>query len=70
MGLSYGFSGPTSRFHALNSTDDGNRNYYYGLESFFYRRRGRRARYDRASWRHSWADHDTTGEISTWPINW
>lgn len=48
MGLSYGFFWANRDFLALNSTDDGNRNYYYGLESFFqHRRRRRRARYDR-----------------------
>lgn len=35
MGLSYGFFWANRDFLALNSTDDGNRNYYYGLESFF-----------------------------------
>lgn len=36
MGLSYGFFWANRDFLALNSTDDSNRNYYYGLESFFY----------------------------------
>ncbi|MBQ7298076.1 MAG: MFS transporter [Alistipes sp.] len=36
MGLSYGFFWANRDFLALSSTDDGNRNYYYGLESFFY----------------------------------
>lgn len=35
MGLSYGFFWANRDFLALRSTDDGNRNYYYGLESFF-----------------------------------
>lgn len=35
MGLSYGFFWANRDFLALSSTDDGNRNYYYGLESFF-----------------------------------
>lgn len=35
MGLSYGFFWANRDFLALASTDDGNRNYYYGLESFF-----------------------------------
>ncbi len=35
MGLSYGFFWANRDLLALNSTDDGNRNYYYGLESFF-----------------------------------
>lgn len=35
MGLSYGFFWANRDFLALHSTDDGNRNYYYGLESFF-----------------------------------
>lgn len=36
MGLSNGFFWANRDFLALSSTDDGNRNYYYGLESFFY----------------------------------
>lgn len=36
MGLSYGFFWANRDFLALSSTDDSNRNYYYGLESFFY----------------------------------
>lgn len=36
MGLSYGFFWANRDFLALSSTDDDNRNYYYGLESFFY----------------------------------
>ena len=36
MGLSYGFFWANRDFLALSSTDDENRNYYYGLESFFY----------------------------------
>lgn len=35
MGLSYGFFWANRDFLALGSTDDSNRNYYYGLESFF-----------------------------------
>lgn len=35
MGMSYGFFWANRDFLALNSTDDSNRNYYYGLESFF-----------------------------------
>lgn len=35
MGLSYGLFWANRDFLALSSTDDGNRNYYYGLESFF-----------------------------------
>lgn len=36
MGLSYGFFWANRDFLALASTNNGNRNYYYGLESFFY----------------------------------
>ncbi len=36
MGLSYGFFWANRDFLALNTTHDGNRNYYYGLETFFY----------------------------------
>ena len=36
MGLSYGFFWANRDFLALNTTDDGNRNYYYGIETFFY----------------------------------
>lgn len=36
MGLSYGFFWANRDFLALNTTDNSNRNYYYGLESFFY----------------------------------
>ncbi|MGC4235818.1 MAG: hypothetical protein QM594_22795 [Niabella sp.] len=36
MGLSYGFFWANRDFLALNSTNDANRNYYYGLETFFY----------------------------------
>jgi len=36
MGLSFGFFWSNRDFLALNTTNDGNRNYYYGLESFFY----------------------------------
>lgn len=36
MGLSYGFFWANRDFLALNTTNDGNRNYYYGLETFFY----------------------------------
>lgn len=35
MGMSYGFFWANRDFLALNSTSDSNRNYYYGLESFF-----------------------------------
>lgn len=35
MGLSYGFFWANRDLLALNSTNDDNRNYYYGLESFF-----------------------------------
>lgn len=35
MGMSYGFFWANRDFLALNSTNDDNRNYYYGLESFF-----------------------------------
>lgn len=35
MGLSYGFFWANRDFLALSSTNDSNRNYYYGLESFF-----------------------------------
>ncbi|RCH55290.1 MFS transporter [Mucilaginibacter hurinus] len=36
MGLSYGFFWANRVFLALNSTKDDNRNYYYGLETFFF----------------------------------
>ena len=36
MGLSYGFFWANRDFLALETTNDHNRNYYYGLESFFY----------------------------------
>ncbi len=36
MGLSYGFFWANRDFLALNTTNDGNRNYYYGVETFFY----------------------------------
>ncbi len=36
MGVSYGFFWANRDFLALNTTRDDNRNYYYGLESFFY----------------------------------
>ncbi|RVU00309.1 MFS transporter [Mucilaginibacter limnophilus] len=36
MGLSYGFFWANRVFLALNSTRDDNRNYYYGLETFFF----------------------------------
>lgn len=36
MGLSYGFFWANRDLLALNTTNDSNRNYYYGLESFFY----------------------------------
>lgn len=36
MGLSYGFFWANRDFLALNTTNDANRNYYYGIETFFY----------------------------------
>lgn len=36
MGLSYGFFWANRDFLALNTTMDSNRNYYYGVETFFY----------------------------------
>ncbi|MGI9159184.1 MAG: MFS transporter [Saprospiraceae bacterium] len=36
MGLSYGFFWANRDFLALNTTRDNNRNYYYGVETFFY----------------------------------
>jgi len=36
MGLSYGFFWANRDFLALNTTRDANRNYYYGIETFFY----------------------------------
>lgn len=36
MGISYGFFWANRDFLALNTTTDQNRNYYYGLETFFY----------------------------------
>ncbi len=36
MGLSYGFFWANRDFLALNTTNDKNRNYYYGIETFFY----------------------------------
>ncbi|MBN8682859.1 MAG: hypothetical protein J0L99_09400 [Chitinophagales bacterium] len=36
MGLSYGFFWANRDFLALNTTKDKNRNYYYGIETFFY----------------------------------
>ena len=36
MGISYGFFWANRDFLALNTTKDGNRNYYYGIETFFY----------------------------------
>lgn len=36
MGLSYGFFWANRDFLALNTTEDSNRNYYYGIETFFY----------------------------------
>jgi MFS transporter, YQGE family, putative transporter len=36
MGLSYGFFWANRDFLALNTTKDANRNYYYGIETFFY----------------------------------
>ena len=36
MGCSFGFFWSNRDFLALNTTNDSNRNYYYGLETFFY----------------------------------
>jgi YQGE family putative transporter len=36
MGMSFGFYWANRDFLALATTHDGNRNYYYGLETFFY----------------------------------
>jgi YQGE family putative transporter len=36
MGLSYGFFWANRDFLALNTTNDRSRNYYYGVETFFY----------------------------------
>ncbi len=36
MGCSFGFFWANRDFLALNTTNDGNRNYYYGIETFFY----------------------------------
>lgn len=36
MGLSYGFFWANRDFLALNTTNNENRNYYYGIETFFY----------------------------------
>lgn len=36
MGLSYGFFWANRDFLAFNTTKDENRNYYYGIETFFY----------------------------------
>lgn len=36
MGLSYGFFWANRDLLALNTTQDANRNYYYGIETFFY----------------------------------
>lgn len=36
MGLSYGFFWANRDFLALNTTKDGTRNFYYGIETFFY----------------------------------
>ena len=36
MGLSYGFFWANRDFLALNTTNDQNRNYYYGIETFLY----------------------------------
>ncbi len=40
MGLSYGFFWANRDFLALNTTKDSNRNYYYGVETFFYTNTG------------------------------
>ncbi|MCK5347706.1 MAG: MFS transporter, partial [Candidatus Heimdallarchaeota archaeon] len=36
MGLSYGFFWANRDFLSLSSTNDNNRNYYFGMETFFY----------------------------------
>lgn len=36
MGISFGFFWANRDFLALNTTNDSNRNYYFGLETFFY----------------------------------
>jgi len=36
MGMSFGFFGANRDYLALATTDDRNRNYYYGVETFFY----------------------------------
>jgi len=36
MGMSFGFYWANRDFLALSTTDNNNRNYYYGLETFFY----------------------------------
>lgn len=36
MGISYGFFWSNRDFLAIETTEDSNRNYYYGLETFFY----------------------------------
>jgi len=36
MGFSFGFFWANRDYLTLNTTNDGNRNYYYGLETFFY----------------------------------
>jgi len=36
MGISFGFFWANRDFLALNTTNDENRNYYYGIETFFY----------------------------------
>jgi len=36
MGLSYGFFWANRDYLALDTTEDSNRNYYYGIETFFY----------------------------------
>ena len=36
MGLSYGFFWSNRDFLSLSSTNDNNRNYYFGMETFFY----------------------------------
>lgn len=36
MGLSYGFFWANRDYLALDTTNDSNRNYYYGIETFFY----------------------------------
>ena len=64
------FLGQPRFFLALNSTDDGNRNYYYGLESFFNTVAGVVVPGMIRAFLGATADHNWLGEISAWPINW